>query len=116
MEKELEITSQDKPESHTVENPEANAQREGGRVAKTGHRRILEGKVVSNKANKTIVVKIERHVQHPLYKKYYRRSKKIMAHDEANECKIGDVVRVMEYRPLSRRKRWILKEIVERAK
>lgn len=120
MEKELEITNQGnesrEPESHTVENLEANAQRESGRVAKTGHRRILEGRVVSNKANKTIVVKIERHVQHPLYKKYYKRSKKIMAHDEANECKIGDVVRVMEYRPLSRRKRWVLKEIVERAK
>ncbi len=120
MEKELEITNQDnegkEPESQVVENPVINAQKESGQVTKTGHRRILEGRVVSNKANKTIVVKIERYVQHPLYKKYYKRSKKIMAHDEANECNIGDVVRVMEYRPLSRRKRWILKEIVERAK
>lgn len=120
MEKELEIPNQDN-EGRESENPvvkslEVDAQKESNQVAKTGHRRILEGRVVSNKANKTIVVKIERYVQHPLYKKYYKRSKKVMAHDEANECKIGDVVRVMEYRPLSRRKRWILKEIVERAK
>jgi|DewCreStandDraft_5_1066085.scaffolds.fasta_scaffold90547_2 small subunit ribosomal protein S17 len=120
MEKELEITTQDnegkEPESQTAENLGANAQKESKQVVKTGHRRILEGKVVSNKANKTIVVRIERYVQHPLYKKYYKKSKKVMAHDESNECKIGDVVRVMEYRPLSKRKRWILKEIVERAK
>lgn len=83
---------------------------------KTGRRRILEGRVVSNKADKTIVVLVERYVQHPLYKKYYRRSKKFMAHDEHNECNIGDLVRIVEWRPLSRRKRWMLKEIVERAK
>lgn len=84
--------------------------------SKTGRRRILEGKVVSNKADKTIVVLVERYVQHPLYKKYFRRSKKFMAHDERNECNIGDLVRIIEWRPLSRRKRWMLKEIVERAK
>lgn len=83
---------------------------------KTGHRRILVGRVVSNKSDKTIVVRIERYVRQPLYKKYYKRSKKIMAHDEGNECQIGDLVRVKEFRPLSRRKRWILTEIVERAK
>ncbi|MFN3306204.1 MAG: 30S ribosomal protein S17 [Candidatus Kapaibacteriota bacterium] len=77
---------------------------------------MLEGKVVSNKADKTIVVLVERYVQHPLYKKYFRRSKKFMAHDERNECNIGDLVRIIEWRPLSRRKRWMLKEIVERAK
>ncbi len=84
--------------------------------SKTGRRRILEGRVVSNKADKTIVVLVERYVQHPLYKKYFRRSKKFMAHDEHNECNIGDLVRIVEWRPLSRRKRWMLKEIVERAK
>lgn len=83
---------------------------------KTGRRRILEGRVVSNKPDKTIIVKVERYVQHPIYKKYYRRSKKFMAHDEHNECQVGDVVRIIEWRPLSRRKRWMLKEIVERAK
>lgn len=83
---------------------------------KIGRRRILEGRVVSNKPNKTIIVLVERYVQHPLYKKYYKRSKKFMAHDEKNECQVGDLVRIMEWRPLSRRKRWMLKEIVERAK
>lgn len=85
-------------------------------MVKTGHRRVMLGRVVSNKPDKTIVVRIERYVQHPLYKKYYKRSKKIMAHDERNESQIGDLVRVMEYRPLSRRKRWILTEVVERPK
>ncbi|MCX7908579.1 MAG: 30S ribosomal protein S17 [Ignavibacteria bacterium] len=85
-------------------------------ATKSSRRRILEGRVVSNKADKTIVVLVERHVQHPLYKKYYRRSKKFMAHDEKNECQIGDLVRIIEWRPLSKRKRWMLKEIVERAK
>lgn len=79
-------------------------------------RRILEGRVVSNKPDKTIIVRVERYVQHPLYKKYYKRSKKFMAHDEKNECQVGDLVRIIEWRPLSRRKRWMLKEIVERAK
>jgi len=81
-----------------------------------GRRRILEGRVVSNKPDKTIIVLVERYVQHPLYKKYYKRSKKFMAHDEKNECQVGDLVRIIEWRPLSRRKRWMLKEIVERAK
>lgn len=79
-------------------------------------KKILQGKVVSNKPNKTIVVLIERQVAHPIYKKYYKRSKKVMAHDENNECGIGDVVRVIESRPLSARKRWRLIEIVEKAK
>jgi small subunit ribosomal protein S17 len=66
--------------------------------------------------NKSIVVAIERQVAHPLYKKYYKQTKKVMAHDEANECRIGDTVRVIESRPLSARKRWMLVEIVDRAK
>ncbi len=80
------------------------------------NKRLLTGKVVSNKSDKTIVVKIVRQVAHPLYKKYYKRSKKVMAHDPENSCNQGDTVRVRESRPLSSRKRWTLDEIVERAK
>lgn len=82
----------------------------------TGNKKVRTGKVVSNKANKTIVVSIERQVAHPLYRKYFKLSKKIMAHDERNECSIGDTVKVIESRPLSARKRWTLVEIIERAK
>jgi small subunit ribosomal protein S17 len=74
------------------------------------------GKVVSNKMSKSIVVAVERRVQHPVYKKYFRRTTKLMVHDEKNDAKIGDIVRVMEARPLSKRKSWRLVEIVERAK
>jgi len=66
--------------------------------------------------NKSIVVAIERRVAHPLYKKYYKRTTKLMAHDENNECSIGDVVKIMETRPLSKRKRWRLVEIIEKVK
>ncbi|NLO19295.1 MAG: 30S ribosomal protein S17 [Ignavibacteria bacterium] len=83
---------------------------------KKSNKRILSGKVKSNKADKTIVVAIVRQVAHPLYKKYYKRTKNVMAHDEGNECNIGDTVRVIESKPLSRRKRWALLQIVERAK
>ncbi|TAL69471.1 MAG: 30S ribosomal protein S17 [Bacteroidetes bacterium] len=83
---------------------------------KKSNKRILQGKVFSNKADKTIVVKIVRQVAHPLYKKYYKKTKKIMAHDERNECNIGDTVKVKECRPLSRNKRWELVEIIEKAK
>ncbi len=83
---------------------------------KKSNKRVLQGKVFSNKADKTIVVKIVRQVAHPLYKKYYKKTKKIMAHDEKNECKTGDTVKVKECRPLSRNKRWELVEIVEKAK
>lgn len=79
-------------------------------------KRILQGKVVSNKPDKTIVVSIVRQVSHPIYKKYYKRTNKFLAHDELNECKEGDTVRIRECRPLSARKRWELIEIVERAK
>lgn len=78
-------------------------------------KKVRTGKVVSNKADKTIVVAIERQVAHPLYKKYFKRTKKVMAHDETNQCQIGDTVRVIESRPLSARKRWALVEIIERA-
>ncbi len=78
-------------------------------------RKIRIGKVVSNKMQKSIVVAIDRRIPHELYKKYYTRTTKLMAHDEKQEAKIGDVVKIMETRPLSARKRWRLVEIVEHA-
>ena len=74
------------------------------------------GKVVSNKMDKTIVVAVETKVSHPIYKKMIKRTYKLKAHDENNECNIGDTVKVMETRPLSRDKRWRLVEIVEKVK
>ncbi len=74
------------------------------------------GIVVSNKMQQSIVVTIERREKHPLYGKYLKRTSKFMAHDEKNECNIGDKVRIMETRPLSKLKRWRLVEIIERAK
>ena len=79
-------------------------------------RKTRVGKVVSDKMDKTIVVAIEDHVKHPLYKKIVKRTYKLKAHDEKNDAKIGDTVRVMETRPLSKDKRWRLVEIMERAK
>lgn len=72
--------------------------------------------MVSNKMEKTINVKVERRLRHPLYGKSVKMSKKFMAHDEKGECNIGDVVRIMETRPLSKTKRWRLIEVIERAK
>jgi len=79
-------------------------------------RKTRIGKVVSDKMDKTIVVAIETRVPHPLYKKIIRRTYKLKAHDETNECGAGDVVRVMETRPLSKQKRWRLVEVIEKAK
>ena len=79
-------------------------------------RKTRVGKVVSNKMDKTIVVAIEDRVQHPLYKKIVGRTYKLKAHDELNQCNIGDKVKVMETRPLSKDKRWRLVEIIEKAK
>ena len=79
-------------------------------------RKTRTGKVTSNKMDKTIVVAIENHVKHPLYGKIVKKTYKLKAHDENNECNIGDTVKVMETRPLSKDKRWRLVEIVERAK
>lgn len=79
-------------------------------------RKTRTGKVVSNKMDKTIVVAVEDHVKHPLYNKIVKRTYKLKAHDENNECNIGDRVKVMETRPLSKDKRWRLVEIIERAK
>ena len=79
-------------------------------------RKTRVGKVISDKMDKTIVVAIEDHVKHPLYKKIVKRTYKLKALDENNECNIGDTVKVMETRPLSKDKRWRLVEIVEKAK
>ena len=79
-------------------------------------RKTRTGKVVSDKMDKTIVVAVEDHVKHPLYKNIVKRTYKLKAHDENNECKIGDTVKVMETRPLSKDKRWRLVEIMEKAK
>ena len=79
-------------------------------------RKTRVGVVVSDKMDKTIVVAVKDSVQHPLYKKILKRTKKFKAHDENNECHVGDTVKVMETRPLSKDKRWRLVEIMERAK
>ena len=79
-------------------------------------RKTRTGKVISDKMDKTIVVAIEEHVKHPLYKKIVKDTYKLKAHDENNECHIADTVKVMETRPLSKDKRWRLVEIIERAK
>ena len=73
-------------------------------------RRILQGTVVSDKNDKTVIVRVERQVMHPLYKKYIKRTKRYAAHDEGNAHKVGDVVRIIEGRPLSRTKRWVVIE------
>ena len=85
-------------------------------VVERNLRKTRTGKVVSNKMQKTIVVAVEDHVKHPLYNKIVKRTYKLKAHDENNECKIGDRVKVMETRPLSKDKRWRLVEVIERAK
>ena len=79
-------------------------------------RKTRIGEVVSDRMDKTIVVAVRDNVRHPLYKKIVKRTYKLKAHDENNECKIGDTVKVMETRPLSKEKRWRLVEIIERAK
>ena len=79
-------------------------------------RKVRIGKVVSNKMDKTIVVAVENHVKHPLYGKIVKRTYKLKAHDENNECRIGDTVKVMETKPISKDKRWRLVSIIERAK
>lgn len=79
-------------------------------------RKVKTGQVVSDKMNKSIVVSVERRIRHPLYKKYVKKTSRFLAHDENNECGIGDTVKIMETRPLSKLKRWRLLEVVEKAK
>ena len=83
---------------------------------RTSYRKTRTGKVVSDKMDKTIVVAVEDRVAHPLYKKIIKRTYKLKAHDENNDCGIGDRVRVMETRPMSKEKRWRLVEVIEKAK
>jgi len=85
-------------------------------ISQRTRRKVRIGKVVSNKMSKSIVVAVERQVAHALYKKYFRRTTKLMAHDEKREAGIGDTVKIMETRPMSARKRWRLVEIIEKAK
>ena len=85
-------------------------------MEKRGLRKVRVGVVVSNKMSKSILVAIERKVAHPIYKKYFKKTTKLMAHDENNETSLGDVVKIMETRPMSKRKKWRLVEIVEKAK
>ena len=93
--------------------PDGNERRS---IVERNLRKVRVGKVTSNKMDKTIVVAIENRVKHPLYKKVVKSTYKLKAHDENNECNIGDTVKVMETRPLSKDKRWRLVEIMERAK
>jgi small subunit ribosomal protein S17 len=85
-------------------------------MVQRGLRKTRSGMVISNKMDKTITVSIERKVPHPIYKKYYKKTTKLMAHDEKIECKVGDRGKIMETRPLSKSKRWRLVEIIEKAK
>ncbi len=81
-----------------------------------GKRQTMMGAVVSDRMDKTVVVSVERRVQHPIYKKYITRKKKYYAHDEKNECSIGDKVRIISSRPLSKLKRWRVTKIIEKSK
>ncbi len=81
-----------------------------------GLRKTRVGIVVGDKMDKTITIAIERKVPHPIYRKYFKKTTKLMAHDEKSECRVGDKVKIMETRPLSKSKRWRLIEIVEKAK
>jgi len=85
-------------------------------MSERGNKRTIKGVVVSNRMDKTIVVKTEQLVKHPVFHKYVRRHKKYKAHDESNSCKIGDTVLIIESRPISKEKRWRMLEIVEKAK
>lgn len=85
-------------------------------MAERNLRKQRMGIVVSDKMNKSVTVLVERKLRHPLYGKFVKKSKKFMAHDETNDCHVGDKVRIMETRPLSKNKRWRVVEVVERAK
>ena len=84
-------------------------------MGETGKRKTLVGVVSSDKMDKTVIVMVNRLVLHPVYKKYIRKKKKVKAHDERDECRIGDKVLLIETRPLSKEKRWCVKGILERA-
>lgn len=110
-----EITEQ-KADNIAEEEAKAKTSEEENVVERKPYKRIFVGKVRSNKADKTIIVAVERQIAHPLYKKYFKSTRSFMAHDEKNDCNIGDTVKIKESRARSARKRWELVEIVERAK
>lgn len=85
-------------------------------IVRRGRRKTLTGIVVSDVADKTVIVKVERRIQHPVYKKMVRKSKRFMAHDQENSSGIGDTVKIIESRPISKNKKWRLAEIIEKAK
>jgi small subunit ribosomal protein S17 len=84
-------------------------------MSERGNRRMLDGTVVSDKMDKTVVVRVERLVRDPHYEKYVRSYSRFMAHDEANACRVGDKVRIIEHRPLSKRKRWMVQATIAKA-
>ena len=84
-------------------------------MSKGGARKRLQGTVVSDGMDETVVVRVDRLVKHPLYKKYLGRRKKYMAHDKQNECKVGDIVEIIESRPLSKNKRWQVRKTLVKA-
>lgn len=96
--------------------PIADSEALNGSSVKRGRRKTRIGKVVSNKMDKSIIVAIERRIIHPIYKKYFKKTTKFMAHDQNNVANIGDIVKIMETRPLSARKRWRLVEVIEKVK
>jgi small subunit ribosomal protein S17 len=105
--------------AETMNNQQPTAQRPTGSQAdgaSRNARKVRVGQVVSDKMQKTVVVAIERRVPHPVYGKMVTRTKRVKAHDEENSAKVGDTVRIMETRPLSKDKRWRVVEIVERAR
>jgi small subunit ribosomal protein S17 len=81
-----------------------------------GNRKVREGVVITNAMNKTVIADVGRRVLHPLYKRVIKRNKQFMVHDEKNECGVGDIIEIMETRPLSKRKRWRLVKILKKAK
>lgn len=114
-----ETASQQEAETPVVavqEEPKAAASTTGAPASERNARKERIGRVTSNKMQKTITVAIDRKVKHPMYGKFMNKTKKLTVHDEKNECGIGDTVRVMETRPLSKNKRWRLVEIIEKAK
>ena len=96
--------------------PETNGEASSDSLLKRGRRKTRIGKVISNKMDKSIIVAIERRIIHPIYKKYFKKTTKFMAHDQNNVANIGDIVKIMETRPLSARKRWRLVEVIEKVK
>ncbi len=104
------------PDTAAEEIKTGTAAEVNGTASKRGRRKTRIGKVVSNKMDKSIIVAIERRIIHPIYKKYFKKTTKFMAHDQNNVANIGDIVKIMETRPLSARKRWRLVEIIEKVK